>query len=144
MLFRSKSYPSGAQAEFAALSDDDQRAVEVGCTLLRLAECLDRGHMGAVTAARFEQGGKAKGKSSTRSNSKSERKGDGKSESKSEGNGNGHSEGKGKVTLRLEAAGDCRLELWGVHDRRKAFRRTFDRRLETEVVEGIAGSRAAK
>lgn len=124
--YHQKSYPSKSHTEFAALTDDDQRTVEVGCTLLRLAECLDRGHMGAVTAAQFETGGKGKGNG------------------KSTGNDDGKSRGKGKITLHLEATADCRLEIWGVHDRRKAFRRTFDKRLEVRVSEALAGSKAAK
>ncbi len=133
--YHQKSFPSRTHAEFAALTEDDQRAVEICCTLLRLAECLDRGHMGAVTAARFELGGKRKGK--VKSNG--ENKVGSKSESKEPGKSS-----KGKITLCIEAGADCRLEIWGVHDRRKAFRRTFDRRLETEVVEAIAGSKPAK
>jgi len=105
--YHQKSYPSKSLAEFAALPDEDRRAVEVLCTLLRLAECLDRGHMGVVTAARLE------------------------------------ARGKSEVVLRVEAAGDCRLELWGVHDRRKAFRRTFDTQLEVEVAEAIPDAKPA-
>lgn len=102
--YHQKSYPSTALAEFAALSETDQRLVEVLCTLLRVAECLDRGHMGVVTAARLEASGK-----------------------------NG-------MALRLEAAGDCRLEMWGVHDRRKAFRQTFGLRLEVHTPDAMVDS----
>lgn len=105
--YHQKSYPSTALAEFAVLSEADQRLVEVLCTLLRIAECLDRGHMGVVTAARFEP------------------------------------RGDREIALRLEAAGDCRLEVWGVHDRRKAFRRTFGRSLEVHAPDAAPDSRHA-
>lgn len=129
--YHQKSYPGKSLAEFAALPDEDQRVVEVCCTLLRLAECLDRSHMGVVTAARFEAGGaagrdKADGKDQTDSR-------------KPEGNS-----GKSRVTLNIEAAADCRMEVWGVHDRAKAFRKTFDKRLDVRISEALAGSRAVK
>ncbi|MCC6909873.1 MAG: Ppx/GppA family phosphatase [Phycisphaerales bacterium] len=132
--YHQKSYPGKSLAEFAALPDEDQRMVEVCCTLLRLAECLDRSHMGAVTAARFEAG-QAKGAAG-------QDKANGKQESdarKSEGKN-----GKSRVTLIIEAAADCRMEVWGVHDRAKAFRKTFDKHLDVRISEALAESKAVK
>ena len=43
-------------------------------------------------------------------------------------------EGKGKALLRIRAAQECPLEIWGVEYHDKAFQKTFKRRLVVDVV----------
>lgn len=57
-LHHRKALPSKKEPEFAALDKDSQTAVKVLGIILRLAESLDRSHMGAVHRARFVSGEK--------------------------------------------------------------------------------------
>ena len=59
-LFHKKTYPRKRHAEFAALDDHAQQIVRVLCVVIRIAECLDRAHAGAVRHARIEVSGKRK------------------------------------------------------------------------------------
>ena len=43
-------------------------------------------------------------------------------------------QGDDAVLLRLHAARDCQLELWGLRDKARAVERTLGRRLEVEVI----------
>jgi exopolyphosphatase/guanosine-5'-triphosphate,3'-diphosphate pyrophosphatase len=52
-LFHRKVFPRKRHAEFAALDPRAQQIVRVLCTLLRIAESLDRSHAGLVKDARF-------------------------------------------------------------------------------------------
>ncbi len=59
-LFHRKSQPSKKYAEFAALDKPTRRIVEWLSLLLRLAEGLDRSHMGAIKHARLRAVGRNK------------------------------------------------------------------------------------
>jgi exopolyphosphatase/guanosine-5'-triphosphate,3'-diphosphate pyrophosphatase len=53
-LFHRKAFPRKKHPEFAALDEDEQEAVTVLCTLLRIAESLDRSHSGYIQSARLK------------------------------------------------------------------------------------------
>jgi len=57
-LFHRRSGPGKKNAEFAALDKDDQETVRVLSMLLRLAESLDRSHVGVVKSARLSAPGR--------------------------------------------------------------------------------------
>ena len=148
--YHQKSYPDETNHEFAALDRASQRVVKVLCTLLRLAECLDRGHMGVVRSARVvaapsgANGGTGVPPVNSRSVGGTDLAPANRSRAATaspvarDPDANGKSaactDGRGLKTCRLlvQSAGDCRLELWGVESRKKAFRKTFG--VDLEVI----------
>jgi exopolyphosphatase/guanosine-5'-triphosphate,3'-diphosphate pyrophosphatase len=52
-LYHHKAFPRPRHPEFKALDKPDRQIVRQLCVLLRIAESLDRGHMGAVREARL-------------------------------------------------------------------------------------------
>jgi exopolyphosphatase/guanosine-5'-triphosphate,3'-diphosphate pyrophosphatase len=94
-----KRLPSRRDADFAALEEPMQDAVLVLSTLLRIAESLDRSHLGIVLRVQLRLNA------------------------------------DGRALLELGCASqDCQLELWGLTEHDKIFKKVFGRDLQTIVV----------
>jgi exopolyphosphatase/guanosine-5'-triphosphate,3'-diphosphate pyrophosphatase len=103
-MFHRRNTPRKKHPALASLDPDGQQIVRVLAVFLRLAESLDRTHMGIVRGASL------------------------------------HAKGRGAAVLDIRCRRDCQLELWGLQNHRKIFRRVFNRELEVE--QGGAGRSA--
>ncbi len=98
-MFHRRSMPRKKHPALVGLDPASQHIVRVLSVLLRLAETLDRTHMGLVHDVSLRR------------------------------------EGKDQAVLAIHCRQDCQLEMWGLQNHRKIFKRIFGREL---IVEQLA------
>lgn len=96
--FHRRNTPRKTHPALANLEPASQQIVRVLSVLLRLAESLDRTHMGIVRSATLS------------------------------------AVDDDRALLQIHSRQDCQLEVWGVQNHRKVFRRVFGRELAVEQV----------
>ncbi len=95
-LFHRRNVPRKKHPALAEMDPSSQQIVRVLSVLLRLAESLDRSHMGVVRCAHL------------------------------------WAKGRRDVLLEIHAKEDCQLEVWGVQNHGKVFKKVFGRDLVIE------------
>ncbi len=108
--FHRRGEPKQSFAPFAVLGEADRSRVTRLVALLRLADGLDRSHLGTVRRVHVSVGTGTGGTGPT-------------------GGTRGTVSGGGVVTIGIEAVGDADLQLWGVRRKRDLFERVFGRGL---------------
>ena len=98
VMFHRRNAPRKKHPALAGMSPSAQQIVRVLSVFLRLAESLDRSHMGVVRCAHLLV------------------------------------KGRSKAVLEVNSKEDCQLEIWGVQNHVKVFKRIFERDLSIEQV----------